>query len=47
MGYESGENEKEIEGTGADEVDDANCKFGGLWDIKLNDDFVATSITRD
>ncbi len=47
MGCEGGEMEKETEGTGAYEVDDAKCKFGGQWDIKLNSDFVATSMTRD
>lgn len=47
MGCEGGEPEKETEGTGAFEVDDAKCKFGGQWDIKLDKDFNATSLTRD
>jgi len=47
MGCEGGEQEKETEGSGAFEVDDAKCKFGGQWDIKLNKDFVVTSMTRD
>lgn len=47
LGCEGGEMEKETEGTGAYEVDDAKCKFGGQWDIKLDKDFKATSMTRD
>lgn len=47
MGCEGGELEKETEGTGAFEVDDAKCKFGGQWDIKFNSDFLAISMTRD
>lgn len=47
MGCEGGEVEKETEGSGAFEVDDAKCKFGGQWDIKLDKNFVATSLTRD
>lgn len=47
MGCEGGEMEKETEGTGAFEVDDAKCKFGGQWDIKFDKDFKATSLTRD
>lgn len=47
MGCEGGDFEKETEGTGAFEVDDAKCKFGGQWDIKLDKDFNAVSMTRD
>ena len=47
LGCEAGEVEKETEGTGAYEVDDAKCKFGGQWDIKLDKDFKAISMTRD
>ncbi len=47
LGCEGGEFEKESEGTGAFEVDDAKCKFGGQWDIKLDKDFKALSLTRD
>lgn len=47
LGCEGGEAEKETEGTGAFEVDDAKCKFGGQWDIKFDKDFKATSLTRD
>lgn len=47
IGCEGGAAEKETEGTGMFEVDDAKCKFGGQWDIKLNKDFAITSLTRD
>lgn len=47
LGCEGGEQEKETEGSGAFEVDDAKCKFGGQWDIKLDKDFKALSLTRD
>lgn len=47
LGCEGGEQEKETEGSGQFEVDDAKCKFGGQWDIKLDKDFNVTSMTRD
>lgn len=47
LGCDGGEQEKETEGSGAYEVDDAKCKFGGQWDIKLNKEFGVTSLTRD
>jgi len=41
-----GEMEKETEGTGVYEVDDATCK-DGQYDIKLDKDFNVLSMTRD
>ena len=47
VGCEGGTMEKETEGTGTFEVDDAKCSGGGQWDVKLNKDFVVISLTRD
>ncbi|MEQ8824601.1 MAG: hypothetical protein RIC14_09530 [Filomicrobium sp.] len=47
LGCEGGELEKETEGSGTFEVDDAKCKFGGQWDIKFDSKYQATSMTRD
>jgi len=46
-GCEGGEYEKESEGSGVFEIDDAKCKDGNQYDIKLNDKFSLTSMTRD
>ncbi len=46
VGCEGGKIEKETEGTGAYEVDDAKCK-SGQYDIKLDKDFKVLSLTRD
>ena len=45
-GCSGGEMEKESEGSGVFEVDDANCK-GGQYDVKLDSNFSVTSISRD
>ncbi len=45
-GCSGGEMEKESEGSGVFEVDDAKCK-AGQYDIKLNTNFVVTEISRD
>lgn len=45
-GCSGGEMEKESEGSGVYEVDDANCKTG-QYDVKLDSKFVVTSISRD
>ncbi|MCH9764449.1 MAG: hypothetical protein K0U34_00435 [Alphaproteobacteria bacterium] len=45
-GCSGGEMEKESEGSGVFEVDDATCK-GGQYDVKLNSNFAVTSISRD
>ena len=45
-GCSGGTMEKETEGSGVYEVDDASCKTG-QYDVKLNSSFVVTSITRD
>jgi hypothetical protein len=45
-GCEGGEYEKESEGTGVYEVDDAKCKTG-QYDFKLDKDFNVISVTRD
>lgn len=45
-GCSGGELEKETEGTGVFEVDDAKCA-GGQYDIKLDAKFGVTSMTRD
>ena len=41
-----GKMEKETEGSGYFEVDDAKCR-DGQYDIKLDKDFKVTSMTRD
>ncbi len=46
-GCEGGEMEKETEGTGVFEVDDATCKGGQQYDIKLDSDYKLRSMTRD
>ncbi len=45
-GCSGGEMEKESEGTGVFEVDDATCKTG-QYDIKLDANFAVTGISRD
>jgi hypothetical protein len=45
-GCTGGKMEKETEGSGYFEVDDAKCK-NGQYDIKLDKDFNVTSMTRD
>lgn len=45
-GCSGGALEKETEGTGVFEIDDAKCK-GGQYDIKLDANFGVTSMTRD
>ena len=45
-GCSGGEMEKESEGSGVFEVDDATCK-GGQYDVKLDANFVVTDISRD
>jgi hypothetical protein len=39
--------EKESEASGVFEIDDAKCKIGGQFDIKLDKDFKLISMTRD
>lgn len=46
-GYSGGEFEKETEGSGVYEVDDAKDKSGAQFDIKLDKDFKILSVTRD
>ena len=46
FGCTGGKMEKETEGSGYFEVDDAKCK-DGQYDIKLDKDFKLISITRD
>jgi hypothetical protein len=45
-GCTGGKMEKETEGSGYFEVDDAKCK-DGQYDFKLDKDFTVTVITRD
>ena len=45
-GCSGGKMEKETEGTGVYEVDDAKCK-DGQYDIKLDRDFKVINIDRD
>jgi hypothetical protein len=45
-GCTGGKMEKETEGSGYFEVDDAKCS-GGQYDIKLDKDFKVISMTRD
>jgi len=47
FGCTGGKMEKETEGSGYFEVDDANCNWGGQYDIKLDKDFKLLSMTRD
>ena len=46
FGCTGGKMEKETEGSGYFEVDDAKCK-DGQYDIKLDGEFKVVSITRD
>ncbi len=46
-GYTGGQMEKETEGSGVYEVDDAKDKSGAQFDIKLDKDFKILSVTRD
>jgi hypothetical protein len=46
-GCEGGAYEKESEASGVFEVDDAKCKDGQQYDIKLDDKYMVLSITRD
>ena len=46
VGCTGGKMEKEAEGSGYFEVDDAKCK-DGQYDIKLDKDFKLISMTRD
>ena len=46
FGCTGGKMEKETEGSGYFEVDDAKCK-DGQYDIKLDKDFKMISMTRD
>lgn len=45
-GCSGGEAEKESEGSGVYEVDDAKCT-GGQYDVKLDSNFAVTTISRD
>jgi hypothetical protein len=47
LGYTGGEIEKETEGTGVYEIDDAKAKDGSQYDLKFDKDFKLLSITRD
>jgi hypothetical protein len=46
-GFSGGEMEKETEGSGMYEVDDAKDKSGAQYDVKLDKDFKIISTTRD
>ncbi len=46
-GCEGGVAEKETEGTGVFELDDAKCKDGNRYDLKLDKAFKVISITAD
>jgi hypothetical protein len=46
VGCTGGKMEKETEGSGVFEVDDAKCR-DGQYDIKLDKDFKITVMTRD
>lgn len=46
LGCTGGKMEKETEGSGYFEVDDAKCR-DGQYDIKLDKDFKVISMTRD
>ena len=47
IGYTGGEYEKEDEGTGVYEIDDAKSKTGGQYDLKFDKDYNLISATRD
>jgi hypothetical protein len=46
-GCEGGTAEKETEGTGVFELNDAKCKDGNQYDLKLDKAFKVISITAD
>jgi hypothetical protein len=46
-GCEGGSYEKEAEATGVFEIDDAKCKDGHQYDLKLDKDFNVIAITKD
>ncbi|RUP08364.1 hypothetical protein [Hyphomicrobium sp.] len=46
MGCEGGKWEKETEGTGVFELDDAKCK-GGSYDLKFDKDFKLLNMSAD
>jgi hypothetical protein len=46
-GCEGGEWEKETEGTGVYELDDAKCKDGNKYDLKFDKDFKLINMSRD
>ncbi|MEQ1650981.1 MAG: PepSY domain-containing protein [Hyphomicrobium sp.] len=47
LGYTGGTAEKETEGTGVYEIDDAKLKDGSQYDLKFDKDFKLLSVTRD
>lgn len=47
LGFSGGELEKETEGSGVFEVDDAKDKGGAQFDLKFDKDFKLLSVTRD
>lgn len=47
VGCEGGKWEKETEGTGVYELDDAKCKEGGSYDLKFDKDFKLIVMSRD
>ena len=44
---EGGKWEKEVEGTGVYELDDAKCKEGGQYDLKFDKDFKLITMSKD
>ena len=46
-GCEGGTWEKESEGTGVFELDDAKCKDGKKYDLKFDKDYNLVNMTRD
>ena len=46
-GCEGGKWEKETEGTGVYELDDAKCKDGSAYDLKFDKDYKLMTIVRD
>jgi hypothetical protein len=46
-GCEGGKWEKEVEGTGVFELDDAKCKDGANYDLKFDKNFKLLDITAD
>jgi opacity protein-like surface antigen len=47
LGFTGGEAEKESEGSGVFEIDDAKSKDGSQYDLKFDKDFRLLSVTRD